>query len=97
MYIEWVIKHWHLPLDRAEPYLLQMLNSNQGTKNVSNLWYHLLLKVLIKYRMVRSTVDHAYLVKQMSPEEYIYISLATYDLLHSFLKQQSFDDLVKYL
>ena len=97
MYLDWAIKELHLDLDRNEKYLLQMLNSNQGTKNAGNLWYHLLLKVLIKYGMIRSTVDHAYLVKKVDDKEFIYISLATDDLLVSFLRQQTFDDLVAYL
>ena len=97
MYLEWVAKTLHISLDRDEQYLLQMLNSNQGTKNAGNLWYHLLLKVLIKYGMIRSTVDHAYLVKKIDDSEYLYMSIATDDLLVSFLHQATFDDLVRYL
>ena len=74
-----------------------MLNSNQGTKNAGNLWYTLLLQVLRKYGMIRSTVDHGYLVKKVNDEEYIYISIATDDLLVSYLLQKTFDDLVTYL
>jgi hypothetical protein len=97
LYLEWAIKELNLPLDFNQTYLLQMLNSNQGTKNAGNLWYCLLIKVLMKYGMIRSTVDHGYMVKQLSPEEFLYISIATDDLLVSYLQQRSFDDLVKYL
>ena len=97
MYLEWAIKDLKLPLDFSQDYLLQMLNSNQGTKNAGNLWYNLLIKVLIKYGMIRSTVDHGYMVKCLDNGEYIYISIATDDLLVSYLHQQTFNDLVKYL
>ena len=97
MYLEWAIKELKLPLDRTKTYLLQMLNSNQGTKNAGNLWYQLLIKVLLQYGMIRSTVDHAYMVKCLDDGEYIYISIATDDLLVSYLQQQTFDDLVTYL
>ena len=97
LYKEWVIKELKYPLDRDADYLVQMLNSNQGTKNAGNLWYTLLLQVLRKYGMIRSTVDHGYLVKKVNDEEYIYISIATDDLLVSYLLQKTFDDLVTYL
>ena len=74
-----------------------MLNANQGTKDAGNQWYRLLLKVLQGYGLVRSTVDHGFLVKQVTDSHKLYISLATDDFMCSFHDYKVLKDLAAYL
>ena len=70
-----------------------MLNSNQGTRDAGNLWYCLMRSILETYGFIRSTVDHAYFVKAIENDQYIYVSVATDDLLCSFHDWKVFVDL----
>lgn len=65
----------------VKTHYLQMLNSNQGTQDAGNLWCQLLMKVLLEYGFICSTIDHAYFVKTLPNDDYIYVTLATDDLL----------------
>jgi hypothetical protein len=73
------------------------LNANQGTKDAGHLWYQLFKSVMEKYGMKRSTVDHGFFVKQYDDDSFLYLSLATDDLLCSFKTYKHFDDLVQFL
>jgi hypothetical protein len=83
--------------DRNQQYVRQMLNANQGTKDAGNLWYSLFTSVITKYGMTRSTVDHGLFAKQYDDGSYIYVSLATDDLLCAFKSYQHFEDFEKFL
>ena len=96
-YIEWLSKVYKEIFQFDSQYIMQMLNSCQGTKDASSLFYKLLGKALKDYGFVRSTVDHAYFVKPLDNGHHIYASLATDDILVSFPTYQIFDDLKKYL
>ena len=74
-----------------------MFNSNQGAKDAGNLWYTLIKDIIIKYGMIRCTVNHAYFVKELDDGSFMLISLATDDLLVSCKNYKIFDDLVAYL
>ena len=96
-YIEWLSQVYKEIFQFDSQYIMQMLNSCQGTKDASSLFYKLLGKALKDYGFVRSTVDHAYFVKPLDNGHHIYASLATDDILVSFPTYQIFDDLKKYL
>ena len=68
-----------------------MLNSNQGTRDAGNLWYCLARSILETLGFIRLTVDHAFFVKALNNDNYIYISVATDDLLCSFHDWQVFE------
>jgi hypothetical protein len=82
--------------DRKEKYLLQMFNSNQGTKDTGNLWYNLLMPILEQYGLICSTVDHAYFVKAVG-DKFLSVSLATDDFLVSSPTYGIFGDFKCYL
>jgi hypothetical protein len=96
-YIEWLLATENLNLDRNQTYVRQMLNANQGTKDAGCLWYKLFRSVMEKYGMTRSTVDHAFFIKQYDDDTYMSMSLATDDLLCSFQSYKHFEDLVHFL
>ena len=74
-----------------------MLNANQGTKDAGNQWYILLKMVLEEYSLVRSTTDHGLFVKKIDEKHYLYIVIATDDLLAAFHSYNVFHDVVTYL
>lgn len=96
-YLDWVEATLDIKIDRNMKYLRQMLNSNQGTRDAGALWYSLLKGILEKYGFIRCAVDHGYFVKHLDHLGYIYLSIATDDLLTSCPTYQIFDDLVAYL
>ena len=83
LYLEWAAKNLDFKFSKSKKYVRQMLNSNQGTKDAGHLWYTLLMNILIKFGFIRSTVDHAYFVKDLGDDLFILLSLATDDLLIS--------------
>ena len=97
LYMEWASHTFETKFDPDESFIRQMFNSNQGTKDAGNLWYTLIKDIIIKYGMIRSTVDHAYFVKDIGNGEFILASLATDDLLVSCPNYRIFEDLVQYL
>ena len=97
LYLEWAAKHFGFNYIKGDPYLRQMFNSNQGTKDAGNLWYNLICNILNKYGLVRCTVDHAYFVKEDKSGNVILLCLATDDLLVSCKNYATFHDLVLYL
>ena len=76
---------------------MQMLNSCQGTKDASCLFYKLLRKALEGYGFIRSTVDHAYFVKPLEGNHHLYASVATDDILVSYPSYKFFEDLKTYM
>ena len=83
-YLEWLAANEQFKYDKSVKYYRQMLNSNQGTRDAGNLWYCLMRSILEEYGCIRSTVDHAFFVKALDNGQYIYVSVATDDLLCSF-------------
>ena len=96
-YLSWLAKTEAFEYNIDEKYYRQMLNSNQGTRDAGCLWYNLLYPILLNYGFIRCTVDHAYFVKEFEDKTYLFLSLATDDLLTSFKTYAIFDDLVAYL
>ena len=96
-YLEWLTTVYHEQFKPGVKYLIQMLNSCQGTKDASCLFYKLLRKALEGYGFIRSTVDHAYFVKSLGDGHHLFASVATDDILVSFPCYQAFDDLRKYM
>ena len=96
-YLEFLATVLSESFSKDEKYVMQMLNSCQGTKDASSLFYNLLRKVLVDYGFVRSTVDHAYFVKSLDNGHHIYLPIATDDLLVSFPSYEIFDDLIQYM
>ena len=96
-YLEWLKQVCNEIFDRDQQYIMQMLNSCQGTKDASSLFYKLMRKALEGYGFTRSTVDQAYFVKSLPGGHHVYASVATDDILVSFPSYQVFDDLKIYL
>ena len=96
-YLEWLRSEYNETFFPNETYLRQMLNASQGTRDAGCLFYSLLRKVIESYGFVRSTVDHAYFVKDLADGNYLYLSVATDDLLVSFPSYAIFEDLRLYL
>ena len=96
-YLEWLSKVHKEVFNFDDKYILQMLNSCQGTKDASSLFYKLLSKALKGYGFIRSTVDHAYFVKSLENNRQVFASIATDDILVSFPTYNVFDDLKRYL
>ncbi len=96
-YLEWLMREEGLSFDEKVTYLRQMLNANQGTKDAGNQWYALLLAVLYEYGLVRSTVDHGFLVKKVTDCHYLYVSLATDDIFCGFHSYAVLEDLAAFL
>ena len=96
-YLEWLKQVFNEKFDFNQKYIMQMLNSCQGTKDASSLFYNLLRKSLQGYGFVRSTVDHAYFVKPLPNGHHLYASVATDDILVSYPDYRYFEDLKTYL
>ena len=96
-YLDWATHTLGIKIDPNEKYFRQMLNSNQGTRDAGALWYALLKGILEKYGFIRCAVDHGFFVKELLTKEFIYLSIATDDLLTSCPNYLVFDDLVAYL
>jgi hypothetical protein len=96
-YLEFLSSTEGFIYDRDEQYVRQMLNANQGTKDAGNLWYSLFSSVISKYGMTRSTVDHGLFAKQYEDGSYLYVSLATDDLLCAFKTYRHFEDFERFL
>jgi hypothetical protein len=91
-YLQWLHESEGFKYDRQKTYIRQMLNSNQGTRDAGNVWYNFLHKVLLKYGLIRSTTDHGLFVRAYKDDSYLYVSLATDDMLCSFKTYRHFDD-----
>ena len=96
-YLEWLTTVYNEKFLPDIKYIMQMLNSCQGTKDASCLFYKLLRKALEGYGFIRSTVDHAYFVKSIGDGHHLFASVATDDILVSFPCYQAFDDLQRYM
>ena len=96
-YLEWLNTNYGESFDRKSTYLRQMLNASQGTRDAGCLFYSLLRKIVESYGFVRSTVDHAYFVKALNNGHFMYLSIATDDLLVSFPTYNVFEDFKQYL
>ena len=57
----------------------------------------MIISVLCDFGFIRSHVDHAYLVKDLGHNKFIYVSVATDDLFVSCPSYAIFDDLVDYM
>ena len=90
LYMEWASQTFDTKFDKNLDYIRQMFNSNQGTKDAGNLWYTLIKDIILKYGMIRCTVDHAYFVKQLQDGSFIMMCIATDDLLVSCAKLHYF-------
>ena len=96
-YLEWLTQVFNETFERDQRYVMQMLNSCQGTKDASCLFYKLLRKALEGYGFIRSTVDHAYFVKPLEGNHHLYASVATDDILVSYPSYKFFEDLKTYM
>ena len=76
-YLDWAEATLGIKIDTNEKYYRQMFNSNQGTRDAGAQWYALLQVILEKYSFIHCTVDHGYLVKELSIKSYIYLSITT--------------------
>ena len=96
-YLEWARLQLGFKSERGEKYYVQMFNSYQGTKDAGNRWYTLITSVIEQFGFIRCHVDHAYFVKHIGDNNYIYLSLATDDIFVSCKSYAIFDDIVQYM
>jgi hypothetical protein len=96
-YLDWLAETEKLEFDRSVQHVRQMLNSNQGTKDAGNLWYHLLYGVFQEYGLQRSTVDQCLFIKAYDDGIYLYIGVATDDFLCAYPTFKHFDDFCLFL